>query len=78
VVVREFRGYWPKPAFWLSIGILVSAHLAVYSAALLAIDHWRTIWFALVAGAELPLLLGLLWRLGYRPTTTRRQARRQS
>jgi apolipoprotein N-acyltransferase len=65
VTIRQSRGYWNRPNFWLTIAGFLLVHLFALAAILRAYPQWRGIWFAPVVivegglfGAVLYLLFG--------------------
>jgi hypothetical protein len=63
--IREFQRSWVRPTFWFSVIGLISAHLAIYTGILFAVDDWRLIWFVPATMCEVPALVFILASLGY-------------
>ena len=67
-VIAEFKRSWVDGRFWLSVSALCFLHLLACAAAWKFIREWRTILYAVVSVAEIPLLCVALDALGFVPS----------
>jgi hypothetical protein len=63
--IREFRLSWNRVSFWLCVAALVISHVGIYAVILIKAAEWRLIWFAPLSIAEVPLIVFILYSLGY-------------
>jgi hypothetical protein len=73
--IREFRRSWRSAGFWAMLAALLAVHLAAYTAVLTLVPEWRLIWFFPITVVEGPVLVSILYSLGYSPSPFNRRRR---
>lgn len=71
-LIRESKGAWRAPAFWVAILAMLAAHLVVFAEILLRAREWKVLWFLVMYPIEIPIFYFLRDRIMDKNTTTRR------
>lgn len=74
ITIRQSRGYWRRPGFWLAIAGLLVVHLLAFVAILRAYPQWRVIWFWPIGIVEGGLFGAILYLLFGAQTSARRKS----
>lgn len=65
---REYRRYWHRLAFWLTLASMVTLHIIGFAALLTRFPGWRLLWFVpttLIEGWAVILVLDATLRFGH-------------
>ena len=65
---KYYRGYWSRPAFWLSCAAVLAVHLAIFIPVLRAYPEFRPFWFVPIVVIEAALAGAICGPLLRRPT----------
>ncbi len=66
--IRQYRPFWTRPSYWITMFLLLCVHLLFFITVLRAVSEWRLIWWAIINPIEFVALGMALLLLGYRPT----------
>jgi hypothetical protein len=67
MVANQYRPYWRRRSFWLTLGGLIAVHLCAWTLVLLRASQWGLLWFVPPGMVEVGLIVLLLDKLGFAP-----------